>query len=153
MFARSRNKTKVMVIAPGVSLPQYGEVAAFLFSFRCCLFSVFIFFIVCTDRTGQPILTRHASIDEVSPKELPFGDTMTINFIKGPIPPPKKNRTGLAGSRKTQERFRVYLHRGSIDKHQVYLKLRDLRPGRILFTNKFGGKCATDSNSKKIPAQ
>jgi hypothetical protein len=45
-----------MVIAPGVSPPHYGEVAAFVFFFG---------FFMCTGRTGQQILTSHASHDAV----------------------------------------------------------------------------------------
>jgi hypothetical protein len=52
-----------------------------------------------------------------------FGVTMKTNFIKRSILPCKipKIPIGLAGSSKTHERFRPYLHEGSTDKHQVYI--------------------------------
>lgn len=46
----------------------------------------------------------------------------------------QKFAINLAGSRKTHERFSADLHEGSNDGHQVYLKLRGQRPGRMLFT-------------------
>jgi hypothetical protein len=85
----------------------------------CFLFLFFIFFIICTGRTGQSISTHHASNDAVSPNEMPFGVTLTTNYIVGSIFPPKipKIPIGLAASLKTQERFRAYLHEASTDKH------------------------------------
>lgn len=37
---------------------------------------------------------------------------------------------GLAGSPKTHKRFSAYLNEGSTDKHKLYLRSRDLRPGK-----------------------
>jgi hypothetical protein len=56
---------------------------------------------------------------------------MTKISFMGPFSPKiPKIPIGLAGSRKTHERFRAYLPEGSMDKYQVYLK----QQRRTLFT-------------------
>jgi hypothetical protein len=81
MSVTPHDKTKFMVIAPGVSPPQYGEFAAFAFSL--CFF--IIFFGTFTGRTGQQILTRHASNDA---KDVRFGGQDDSQFLKGVQFPP-----------------------------------------------------------------
>jgi hypothetical protein len=89
-----------------------------------------------TGQTGLPNLARHASNDAVQLMEVLFGVTMTVNFLKMFIFPSKlpKFLIGSSESRKTQERFRAYIHEGSIDKHRIYLKLRGLRSERLPLT-------------------
>jgi hypothetical protein len=106
-----------MATAPGVSFPQYGEVAVFF------VFLFLIFSITRTRRTGQPILTPHTSNNAVPPKGVAFWG----HNDKGAFPPKSpKIPIGLAGNRKTDKRFRTYLHEGSTDKHQVHLNLGGL---------------------------
>lgn len=53
-------------------------------------------------------------------------------------------------TRKTHERFRAYLHKRSMDKHQIYLKQRNWQLGRIILTENWGNALRS-SNSQKIP--
>jgi hypothetical protein len=95
-----------------------------------CFLVIFHTLISFTSRADQP-MAHNGSNDVVPSKEATFGDRSYNQFHEGAFLPPKipKIPIGLAGSRKTQERFRVglYLHEEPTGKHQVYLKPRGLQ--------------------------
>jgi hypothetical protein len=114
---------KSMEITPGVSSPQYGEIAGF-----CFVFLFFICAITSTGRTDRPILTLHISNDAVPPKEVQFGGHSDNQFIKGSIP------SWFAGSGKTHKHFQAYSHEGLTSKHQIISNYMACDRKKILLT-------------------
>jgi hypothetical protein len=47
--------------------------------------------------------------------------------------------------------FWAYLHEGSTDKHQEYIKQRGLQPGRILLTKNLEEHALKDPKFQKFP--
>jgi hypothetical protein len=101
-------------------------------------------------QTGQPILTRHASNNAVSPNELPFGVTMTSSFVKRSLSPKVPYfRIGLAESWETHECFRVCrrINRQTTNLFQTTLSATR----KITINEKFGELCKEVQKFKKNP--
>jgi hypothetical protein len=59
----------------------------------------------------------------------------------------------LAGSRKSNERFRAHLHEESIDQHQIYLKLRGPLRERTSLTKNWEETVLKGSKAQKSHLQ
>jgi hypothetical protein len=108
---RPCDRTKFMAIAPKVSPPQYGEVAAF------------VFFLLLTSPDCpqvQQVERFDTQTTQFHLRKCLFGSQWQKMSSRG-LFFPTKILGSLAGRGKTHESFWAYLHEGSTDKHQVYL--------------------------------
>ena len=98
--------------------PHIGEVANHVFLF------FFWFFLLCTAKAAEPILTLNTSIGVVLRKDVAFGDPeYKILYLDPNFPPKNGNFGAILGDRKFRLKTRFNME-GSKSKHPLNAALR-----------------------------